>query len=435
MFGEPGSGKSFMAVRRAIEVMVRSRRPVYTNLPLRWRVFRKYLEKRGGVELAGLVCPLSEQHFRRFIDRTEAMRAWKESAKVEHPEWKVTRLQHEWIQHAGSEVISGPDANWIPAGAVVAIDEAQHWFPNPQINKAQAKSEPASLMSYLTMHRHHLHWVWVLTQAERQISTTFRTLAVRLWDIRNRANDRIVWGIQFRHVGIKALGYRAFRPEDDPKRDRPHEEYCVFPWLPWYQVFFRLYDSFTHVGSRRQLRAGLRAARVAMGVTASGRTVTEMQAMEDKAVPKKQFFLWRWIKFWTRMAVYFAVLVSAVSIGAWAGRRQGGSEVIPAKMMEVVQQAAVKTEAARSARVLSMSPGRVGFAGGETVHIGGNRCGLQLVSVSSQSGTSVWSESGSGDVWVWRLGSSAERLGSSERVLRAAETVKRGGPASSQPAR
>src|SRR6185503_10112402 len=201
-FGEPGSGKSFMAVQRAIRVMLEERRPVYTNLPLRWRVFRTYLRKRGGDVLARLLRPLTEEHFNRFCARAEESRLWKENAKREQPEWQRRRLQEEWIKHAGLEICDGEGANWIPAYAVVVIDEAHHWYPNPALKNVR-KPEPPALMSYLTMHRHHLHWVWVLTQADRQISATFKSLVQRVWDIRNRAYDKVAWGIQFRHLGIR----------------------------------------------------------------------------------------------------------------------------------------------------------------------------------------------------------------------------------------
>ena len=50
--GLMGSGKSFFAVRRALSMVEEARRPLYTNLPMKWAVVRKYLRLRGGSDLA-----------------------------------------------------------------------------------------------------------------------------------------------------------------------------------------------------------------------------------------------------------------------------------------------------------------------------------------------------------------------------------------------
>ena len=65
--GIPGSGKSFHMVERLVDWVLKEQRPVYTNLPLCWRVLRKYLKIKGGEHCAGLIHELTEERFNTFI--------------------------------------------------------------------------------------------------------------------------------------------------------------------------------------------------------------------------------------------------------------------------------------------------------------------------------------------------------------------------------
>ena len=46
--GKPGAGKSYYLTKKAIEAVTIHRRPVYTNLPIRWRVMWHWVAKRYG---------------------------------------------------------------------------------------------------------------------------------------------------------------------------------------------------------------------------------------------------------------------------------------------------------------------------------------------------------------------------------------------------
>lgn len=413
LVGEPGAGKSLFAVQRMIQVMREQRRPVYTNLPLRWRVFRAYLRTMGGEKLADLLRPLSEDHFRRFIERFEGFRAFKDELKARDRGIRVREVRERWLRERGPDTFEGDGANWIPPGAVVVIDEVQHWFTNPALKIGNAKPEPQALMSYLTMHRHLMHWVWFATQRERQISTTIKALAHRIWQIRRRDNDKLVWGIQFKHLGVKALGYRAFRPEDDPEKDEPHQVFTAFPWLPWNQVYFRLYDSFTHAGSKRQLREGLRQARMHAGLNEKGLLESEVNRMAKKSGVMRRLFFGT-IKF----GMFLMALLLVLAVGVWAGGEGMKQRVSGAAVGENKKVIGERIEWDRSPRAVSVSPRGVVFDGGELVKAGGIWRDLQLMGVR-RDGICVWRDVHNDDVWLCEVGESVRRLGTIRAVTAA----------------
>ena len=352
----------------------------------------------------------------RFMARFEASRAFKEKLRSESPALSHKQLREAWVGSAGPDVTRGPEANWIPAVSLVVVDETQHWLPNPAL-KQVIKIEPPTLMSYLTMHRHLMHWVWFTTQRERQISTTIKSLVNRVWQVRQRGYDKLAWGIQFRHIGISALGYRAFRPEDNIEQDPPHEEFTTFPWLPWNQVYFRLYDSFTHAGSRRELKAGLRAARLEAGLDESGRLESEVDMATKKRGCIGRLFVGAF-----KLGMQGVMLLVVLSIGmAWGEHRNKAAEAADEKGRKAVV-ASQPVVMADGVRVVGMSPKAVRLSDGSAVNIGGRFHEFMLSAIESGKGVSVWS--GRGDVWVWKVGGARERLGSIPDVVHSAEKIR-----------
>jgi len=242
--GIPGSGKSFFMVERLLSWILVEKRPVYTNLPLIERTLKKYLEIKGGKECAGLIYNLTEERFNKFIEafglrqkviensilegtsRSEAIRKWEDDNEG-YLDW------------------------WIPAGSVIAIDEAHHWYPNPAL-KSVIKREPEFLMTFLTMHRHGQYLLVIATQAERQLSNTIKSLCSTRYVVKRWDREPLIAGISLEFIGFPILRYEKYQGEDDPERTKPLQIFTRFPKLFMYQYIFRLYESFTHSGGRNE---------------------------------------------------------------------------------------------------------------------------------------------------------------------------------------
>lgn len=407
LVGIPGSGKSLVAVRRMLRVLMELRRPVYTNMPLRWRVLHRWLHLKGGAHLAGLLRPLTEDAFNRFLERFAARHEFLDKLRTEggYTESERVRLWHE---HAGPDVDRGPAMNWIPAASVIIIDEVHHWYGNPAIKAMARKAEPPALMTYLTMHRHMLHWVWFMSQAPRQLSMTVKSLAGLIWEIRNKSEERLVWGVRFKDLGISALAYGAFTPlawnDGDPK-EKPSEDFVLLPWAPWVKWLFRLYDSHTHAGSLKQLERELKKVREEVG---ADRPVEV--AMSQVVAKRRGSRVW-WLM---RKSVKFALLAFALFMAYAAGSSSAPpGEVAPAategsKLHE-------KSEPDRSG-MCAMVTSSHAVIGGERVPLGAEWRGLALCYVDPAAGAAVAFDRHADRVWVFRVGSSGRCVGSSGSV-------------------
>jgi len=310
--GIMGSGKSFFCVRRALHTVEEQRRPLYTNLPMKWPLVRAYLRNRGGEQLANLFRRLDETHWRAFLKRQHEWATFRERLSKKTPAnldpQQLDQLaqacgdsperlvkQHKFFPRQltcwflklhGEHVTDGPDANWIPPGAIICIDECQHW--HPMTKQANDPNRP-DLLAYITMCRHHVHWLWIITQDPANIAIEFRRHRHYEWRVWNRAEDRLAWGIRWKHLGLRAMGYERATPDQldamqsRPGSDnaRPTETFTILPWLKRNGVFFRLYSSHTHIGSKRQLAREMRQFRRAAGLTEQGE-VTRTIKTEDK---------------------------------------------------------------------------------------------------------------------------------------------------------
>lgn len=408
--GRPGAGKSLVAVRKLLDIVQQERRPIYTNLPLKWRVVRLFLHMRGGAELAGLIRPLTERHFRAFLSRFSAKHSYVEERRGFVP-LRQARADFD-VQHPA--VIDGMSANWIPPGSLVVVDEAQHWFPNPALSStSRAKTEPPELLSYLTMHRHMLHQVWFLTQATRQVSATIKTLAVKFWDVRNMGEEAVAWGLRWKHLGVTACGYRAFDPlewndGDDP--GTPLESFIMLPNAPWNRWLFRLYSSFTHAGSASELRAALEEARIMSGVSADGKLARERQPRKPwrerlpRVTPRR---LLRWA---------VVVLLGAVVYGAGVTSWKRDPSVLEAAKSEAV--VAVRPAVLQS-RMVSYSPSGVRLAGGRVLRTGEVVDGCKVLYVSDRGAVADWN----GECFGWVLGEPSRFMGRTAEVCAIAGRV------------
>jgi hypothetical protein len=268
-------------VERLLDWVLRDKRPVYTNLPLCWRVLRKYLEIKGGKECANLINELTEERFNKFIEGFGIRQKMiAEAISAGSSRGKATR---DW------ELLNeGFEEWWIPAGSIIAIDEAHHWYPNPALSNVR-KLEPPELMTYLTMHRHGQYLIVIATQAERQLSTTIKSLCSTRYIVK-RWDRQPLWegGFSLEFIGFPILRYEEYQGEEDPEKTKPLKIFTRFPKLPYYQYIFRLYESFTHSGGRREAENAVKKQRLEAGI-------------KDKTVPKTNFtkrtfkFLFKWM--------------------------------------------------------------------------------------------------------------------------------------------
>lgn len=255
--GSPGSGKSYGVTERLLSAVLYQRRVVYTNLPLRLKVVRRYLEIKGKEKAsARYVRALNVDHFLRFLVRNEAFTQFREKLKASA--LKDSEIERRFEREYGPHVYSGEDANWFEPGAVFLLDELHRWFSQRTQDK-----EPAELLTYLTMHRHHLHWLIVMTQNRMQLSVPWRENAICVVHCVNKAELPFLWSIKF---PLPAFSYSEYPKEMidihsrkiDPNI-RPASHTLRVPFLNG-GLIWRLYDSFTHLGNQRSLERKVRDA-------------------------------------------------------------------------------------------------------------------------------------------------------------------------------
>lgn len=293
--GPPGSGKSFVCAKWVLDWVIKERRPVFTNLPFRWRVLREWLRRRYGVEVANLIHELTPEHLLAFMRRAKERKDFRDAlqkqARQRGEDIPGDTLNRLWYEHAGPDRLrttgDDPDqqANWIGEGSVVLVDEIQNIYPMQK----QADEGP-ELREYLSMHRHFMHRFIACSQDRMLISNTIRKVAEKYWKVHNRAKDRLVWGIRFEHLGFTAFGYTAHTKASESfpawdERSRPYAEFTVIASLPQHRWIFRIYTSYTAEKSPRRLLKKIEDVRQQAGLTRSGHTPTEVEAIMKKRRP------------------------------------------------------------------------------------------------------------------------------------------------------
>lgn len=427
--GLPGSGKSFLMVRRIVRLLLSDEpRPVYTNLPIKWRVLRRFLAERVGPNRARLIRELTRDHWFRFLARSQRRGEFEErfrACREDDATFQLTeeeaaflaerfgrsvedvknrgRLPDEWkealwVREAGEDVLHGPRADWIPAGAMIVIDEVQKWHP-----LSRGHSDAAvPLISYLSMHRHHNHLPIFLTQDETRCDKNLRTFANYYTRVRNRGDDRLAWGLRFKHLRLSALGYELYNNEgydgtDVWQAQTPLEAYTVFHWLPKYRWVFRLYESRTHAGSRRRA-AKLRARIFAEAGLREDGTDPERPAAAKKEAEARPVGIVHSLKVLTARTAVVAVLVMTGYAAGTLGRRDGADNGGAAAVAAPVAGPVV--EARREFRLSSVGA-RTITASGEVYRIGDQTPGGILGGVRPELGAAVCNRDG---VWlVWLL--------------------------------
>jgi hypothetical protein len=256
--GIPGSGKSYGVSERTISVIRHQRRPIYTNVPFKLRVLRKYLHRLGGDRMTKYIIPLDKEHFIRFIERFVAVAEYCEARGREGARW--ARAEAEWLEVNGAHVYRGPDANFIPYGAVLLVDEIHRWF-----DQRYQKEEDPRLLTLLTMHRHGQYLIECMSQNAMQVSLSFRRQCVeyiRCTDLRNR---RFLGFIRF---PLPTFSYEVIPSDSIANATQRTSAEPIDKWvrLPWLNggLIWRLYNSFTHCGSARGLKKRLEEMRASI---------------------------------------------------------------------------------------------------------------------------------------------------------------------------
>lgn len=427
--GLPGAGKSFMLVRKTLKVIEGERRPVYTNLPIRFRVMRTYLRNRGGEPMANLIVELTETHWKEFLKRNESKQRFREEYKTECKNnakpYRETTFERVWIETHGPDVTrpgTGQQPNWIDPYSVIIIDEVQHWHT---VDANVKRTEGPELRAYLTMMRHHLHDVYIASQSSANVPKTIRDLVRQFWKVEALQERKIAWGIRFKHLGLRAIGYRAYSAEqmETMKRDRsggefgsqPLEGEVVFPTLPHYQYIFRLYRSFTHVESPRRMMEQLRKIHDEAGLT-------HMQEQLDSYEKKEQTTMIRKAMGFTfKAAILGAMLTAGVMIGTAVTQNnetETGAEVVADApgQLDITQPVQWWPEEGKLSAV--NMKGVVTNEGSVEI---GRRFGLGLLrSVDVHGRRAMFTDADS--IWVWNLGSARPQRVASRDDLRKLES-------------
>lgn len=458
--GLPGSGKSFWALGEVLRVILEERRPVFTNLPIRMRVVREYLRCRGGDAAANLIFPLTQPHFERFLSRqakrAEFRKQMEDECRLVGKSFREAEFLRRWEDLSGPDIhyaeplvrrVVRPDgseffsrepspipANWISHFAYVVIDEAHEWYPGQAVTGD--KVDVRLLVKYLAMHRHHGHDLVFITQDRMNIANAIRRMSQYFTRVRDRSEDRIAWGVRFKHLGLRAFAYVRMTPQQEQafgEAGAPSSDSTVFPGLRSQRWKFRLYDSYVHVGGVRNLTRRLREVRKAAGLDdrqkgdpivssdGKGGFRVERFGMPRRSALEKVGVGVKWI---SRAALYLAL----VGLGGGLAECAHGkphAEAAPAK-----SSAAGAAEG--PAPVVAVGGAewakghKLGSFGRSGVSVDGKRIALkeglgdgkdraELVAVDVRRRLSVWASDGV--VWRWSAGGEPERVGTVQALL------------------
>lgn len=440
--GLPGSGKTFYAVMRVLRVIREQKRPVYTNLPLKHKVVRARLRKLGGHELANLLQPLTEAHWRAFLRRHEQYAELLEQMAKIKPQHasqdfvdelcQVTgkpieniRRQHAFhsnqlralfVHRNGPDVYEGPEANEIPAFAVICIDEVQNW--HPMINQTN-DPDRKRLLQYISKHRHSVHWFWVITQDTRNISIEFRRQAQSIWSVMQLGDVKLAWGLKFKHLRINATLYKRYTHEQYEMKDRNGDDraetFILYTKLPWLQRNYRYYEPYTNSGTKRQLQKQLAKSRRKAGLGEDG-TTQEEQMRFNRHTAAASMFVRKTLKRLTLVAVAGLAFV----IGFTANKSNNGDTLDDGDTQTVNETR--KTQRLDWPRwtIAGERPwiGEKKLSVGDTLANGArftfhNPSGDVLVFVRDD------------DYWLWEYGSATpRRIGTTEQVQRAVQAAR-----------
>jgi hypothetical protein len=271
LIGAPGAGKSYKAVREIVYSVCAQARPVYTNVPIKPKRLRAYIYRKLPRSVKGhaarrrrsnLVKSITRQHFVNFCERLGAIDELAEvimdregvdrddvsqMAQFRQSECRNKAIQQ--IEEIEPAKLVGRDANWIPPGSVLFLDELHKWFPSKNY-----KDEPKAILDFTSMHRHMQLKVVVISQRWMNVSLSFRSMAKEVWYCMNYSKRPILGYIRFDKF-INIFRYVHFLGEDIEERTglpRPGATpvWSEMVWPEWNGgIEYELYSSYSHAGT------------------------------------------------------------------------------------------------------------------------------------------------------------------------------------------
>ena len=338
--GLPGSGKSYGVTEAIVGMVRRNRRPIYTNVPLKFRSLRKYLKKVGGAASADYVTKLSREHFSAFLFRFAELAEYCEKQQAVGVARK--HAERDWLDRVGPHVprpmgraawdryrtasgVSEADAsaewvglaksadgtqllpNWIDYGSVIVVDEVHKWFDQrKQGDKPAPGEKKPPLLDVLSMHRHGLYRIEAMSQDVMQVDIAFRRQCanyVRCADLRQLP---FLWGIRFPLPSFRyqLIPAAALESAADRAGAKPIRTWTRHPWANG-GYLWRLYDSFTHCGSQRQLGRIMERSRQAV----EGENYDPQRSRKEDAMRKRRESV--------VVSAAKLMMLGAVVLGAW----------------------------------------------------------------------------------------------------------------------
>jgi hypothetical protein len=434
--GTPGSGKSYFAVMEMASVVLRERRPVFTNIPIVLGALRAYVVIKGGDRrLAGLIRSLSKDHFDRFCARLQRIDHVAENLSATKTcDKDLAKLSKFSQQDARAEAVAivnkelgeprvvttseGP-ADWIPPRAVLFLDELHKWYPS-----RNSREEPSQILAYTSMHRHIMHRCYVLTQRAMNVSLSFRAMAVEFIFCHEYSRMPVVWIVR---VPFKVFKYSFFDSSQIADGEPRHMAKPTFSFLelPFAtsHVIYRLYRSYSHAGSVKALHA--EADDVVNRMTGT------TEKPEVKTVGPK-ISLYRRIKGWS-------VTVSCIILAFWLGgfRHPPQVPVVPEPVAAKLTPVETALIVQKTTPILQGTMLGTAIVDGQRIQTGGTYDGATLIGVDDTGGRTVWLAPPR-RVIVWNIGNEqhvgvlSDRGGvsglSEVDLATVAEAVRSGGP-------
>ncbi|MCG3178069.1 MAG: hypothetical protein BIFFINMI_00392 [Phycisphaerae bacterium] len=402
--GQPGAGKSYWAVSEIIDMILLHGRPVWTNLPLKLRTFQAYLKLKGrSADWARYIRILTVDHFTAFVKRLERIdKLTQRILKKRLGGGDVTKVEEELLRGARATAvriidrndppqITGSKANHIPGGAVLVIDELHKWYPGYRVAGGRAGDEPPEVLAYTSMHRHLMHRIYCLTQDAKNVSLSFRSMAMEYIFGRDISQQRFFFGFKF---PLKCFNYACFNALDVrecvPRPGaRPTYEKALIPSFEGW-VFYRLYESYTHGGGVDAVRRELDATLDKLGVEGERKKVHHVKTRKG---PGRRVFGWVRRRLWraTVLGVVFYLGFKA----AGAGRRSSGPSEAAGPVAAAPAPAAVPAVGAAVVKVgpefrlRGVTPGGV-FIEGKFISVGEKYHGAELVYCDPAQGSATF---------------------------------------------
>jgi hypothetical protein len=442
IIGVPGSGKSLMAVREIVQTVMKDRRPCYTNIPivpktmrayifLKLRTKKKQMPRRERRAVAQLVKPISQEHFHRFCQRLELIDLIKEriQKKMDPPSNDLNHLAEFQTMEAvkrsmrivarihGKPVIAGKNADWIPPGSCLFLDELHKWYPSKNY-----RDEDPAIVALTSMHRHMQLKIFVLTQRWMNASLSFRSMAEQVWYCMNWSKKPIIGFIRL-HRFINIFRYVHFNGVDIEERTgmpgvgaRPtwSELYCP-EWTGG--VEYDLYRSHSHVGTLEEQRAEMDAVVTAMMGSKHQKQIDETIENEDDMSSRNKD---SWSKKVNRYFTWLCVLTLVFMVGRMSKKAdpvetptvETVAIVEPETQPEENEQPESPVEPEPQPEPEPYQPPAVRLSGVRqgTATIAGNNYGfgdtydeMELLALDPQTGQTIWVGPGP-TIFRWDIG-------------------------------